>query len=254
MVAWLSPMSRLVALFSLVFFLPACTVSERVSLEDTEGVIPESIFEAIKFKKTQKKWVVDNLGQPFSIQNRTEKQQVYNYRFARRKIRNGQMLFLFRYGRSEDDVSFYHVAFEDNVVRNAWMDEFATVQLYDGAIEGLSDYPKPDKPKSSGFRWKLPFFKNKTEKEKPISNSGDMNMMKPSSEKGSSKSPMMSEPPLEQPVIDLPSGGGQKENMETHDEMDHQEEDMMDKSTKNSEQKKKEKSVIPSIFERKTLL
>lgn len=132
-------------LIALLFVLGACSVSDRISYEDTEGEVPEALFEKIRKNKTRKSWIVSNLGDPHLIEKQSDSQEVYTYRFTRSHYRNGQILLIFRYGRVKRDVEYFHVAFENGVVKKHWMDEFAYVQMHKGAIRGFSRHKSPSK-------------------------------------------------------------------------------------------------------------
>lgn len=154
--------------------LNACSISERTSYTDSEGVLPKDVLERIKDNRTSKAWVVSHLGDPFAI-DRIEystndvvaMHEVYTYRLVRSKIRSGHVLFFFRAGAREDNIDYFHIVFSDQVVKKSWMDQYAGVQM--GVRENkklVLVMPEGDQAidleKSNdedGFDWKLPVLK-----------------------------------------------------------------------------------------------
>ncbi|MFL0799825.1 MAG: hypothetical protein K6L80_05215 [Agarilytica sp.] len=117
-------------------FTVACSVSDRVTYSDQEGPIPPHIIEKIQKTKTEKAWVMANLGDPFTIDrvettgvNSEVLYEVYSYRIARSSVRSGHVAYVFTVGGREDQVEYFHVAFEKDQVQKAWMDKFARAQL-----------------------------------------------------------------------------------------------------------------------------
>ncbi len=114
----------------------ACSVSDRVTYADQEGPIPPHVIEKIQKTKTEKAWVVANLGDPFTIDrvettgtNSEVLYEIYSYRIARASVRSGHVAYVFTVGGREDLVEYFHVAFEKDQVQKAWMDKFARAQL-----------------------------------------------------------------------------------------------------------------------------
>lgn len=140
--SYCSVLLRAASVFCVAVTLVACSISDRISYIDEEGEIPESFFEEVRKNKTKKSWIVSQLGEPFLVETKNEFQEIYTYRFTRSHYRNGQLLLVLRYGRVEKEVEYYHLAFERNVVKKHWLDEYAYVQIHDGAIRGFTKLSK----------------------------------------------------------------------------------------------------------------
>lgn len=177
---------------SLLCFLTACSVSERVSYKDDEGLIPSQLLKKIKKKKTEKSWVVAHLGAPYTIDrvdavvdapslNSDTKSdemtepltlfEVYTYRFTRSQIRSGHVLFFLSAGGRKDDVEYFHVAFDDDVVQKSWMDKYPRTQLgMRKRLQKVVSYPAQELSANKKNRtgWRLPslkkWFTKKTDK------------------------------------------------------------------------------------------
>lgn len=154
--------------------LTACSVTDRVSYGDQEGPIPQHVIDKIQNTKTEKAWVVAHLGEPFTI-DRVETRgphsqvlyEVYSYRLSRSSVRSGHVLYVFTMGGREDQIEYFHVAFEKSMVKKAWMDKFARAQL--GTVlhqekvktVKVSSQKEADQvaKKREPVNWKLPILK-----------------------------------------------------------------------------------------------
>lgn len=119
-------------LFSLLILsavLMSCSISDRHSLEDSEGVVPDSFFESVKKYQTDKQWVIENLGFPYAKERGNEHEEIYTYRFAHTHYREASMLIALRFQGSEKEIRHYHILFCDDIVRTSWWDEFPSVQV-----------------------------------------------------------------------------------------------------------------------------
>ncbi|PCK10069.1 MAG: hypothetical protein COA42_00270 [Alteromonadaceae bacterium] len=141
--------SRL-ALFCLaacaVFILESCSISDRIAYEDNEGAVPEQFFKQIRRDRSEKSWVVANLGDPYRIQQRLPGQEIYTYRMTRSQYRNGQFLLLLHYGKMDEEVRYLHIALQDDIVKSHWFDSLVHVQTYPGAIAGYRELAPPATP------------------------------------------------------------------------------------------------------------
>ena len=108
--------------------LTGCSIADRVSYEDSEGKIPEEVFAEIKNGKTQKQWVVNQLGEPFASAYGSDNSELFTYRLTRAHIKHASLLLFLRYNGVERDVQYFHVVFDNNIVKKHWHDKFAVVQ------------------------------------------------------------------------------------------------------------------------------
>ncbi len=154
--------------------LGACSVSDRVSYGDQEGPIPEDVIEKIQTTKTAKAWVVAHLGEPFTI-DRVETRglhsqvlyEVYSYRVTRSSVRAGHVMYVFTMGGREDHIEYFHVAFEKDQVKRAWMDKLARAQLGTVLHQEKVKTVKVNSAKEAKLvakkkeptKWKLPILK-----------------------------------------------------------------------------------------------
>ncbi|VUD56521.1 hypothetical protein TDB9533_02177 [Thalassocella blandensis] len=152
--------------------IAACSITERVSYEDQEGQIPESVFEDIKQKKISTGEVVEQLGEPVLIEMLGDDIKVMTYRFNRVHIRNWRFLFVLHSGARSEDLSYFHVAYKNNEIKKTWIDDSLRIQKIHKLVQEVDP---PKKEKSSGVNWKLPFFGNKnTARDQPeTSNPGE---------------------------------------------------------------------------------
>ena len=124
----------------LVVFLTGCAVAHRVSYEDGEGKIPQEVFSGIENGKTEKSWVVNQLGSPFNKAYGVDNSELYTYRLTRADTRHASLLLFLRYNGVERDVEYFHVVFENDVVKEHWHDRLSVVQ----------GYPLPASPMTGG--------------------------------------------------------------------------------------------------------
>lgn len=123
---WLTVFNSLLLAFS----LSACSISHRVSYEDGEGSVPHSFFHDIKNNKTEKNWIVANLGEPHYSQQGPDQQEIYTYQLTRSFNKHGDLLFFFRYNGAERETEYFHVLFDADLVKRHWMDDYAQVQSH----------------------------------------------------------------------------------------------------------------------------
>lgn len=108
--------------------LTGCAIADRVSYEDSEGKIPEEVFAEIDNGKTQKQWVVNQLGEPFAKAYDTDNSELFTYRLTRAHTKHASLLLFLRYNGVERDVEYFHVVFNNNIVKKHWHDKFPVVQ------------------------------------------------------------------------------------------------------------------------------
>ncbi|MFT5084851.1 MAG: hypothetical protein ACI9Y1_002907 [Lentisphaeria bacterium] len=169
-------------LFLLVFCvnLTSCALSDRVVYEDSEGLIPKTVFDKIENTNARKKVVTAHFGEPDHVDKISEELAVYTYRLQRTHIRNGHLLFLFRSGGRVDDLVYYHVAIKNDVVKKAWSDDSASVSIKDRRLRSLATLSVDVSNQKSSrflFNWKLPFMKKKpaAENKKNLDSSAYVN-------------------------------------------------------------------------------
>lgn len=197
-----------------------CSVSERITYQDDEGLIPNKLLKKVKKNKTDKAWIVASFGQPYTIDrvetytdaahnedsmpmnNRMhsgmmdkavmEKAmmdksmaknmgevttpltlfEVYTYRFTRSQIRSGHALFFFNAAGRKDDVEYYHVAFDENIVRKSWIDKYPRAQLgmrkhLQKIVTHRLQSQEKSKLRKNRSAWRLPSLKKWLFKGKP---------------------------------------------------------------------------------------
>lgn len=108
--------------------LTGCTIADRVSYEDGEGKIPQEVFADVKNGKTQKQWVVNQLGEPFAKAYGTDNSELFTYRLTRAHTKHASLLLFLRYSGVERDVEYFHVVFNNNTVKKHWHDKYPVVQ------------------------------------------------------------------------------------------------------------------------------
>ena len=77
-----------------VILLLSCSISDRLVYEDAEGVVPDSFFSSIKNNKTQKTWIIDNLGEPHLSVSGTNQGEVLTYQFTQSRYRKTSLLLV----------------------------------------------------------------------------------------------------------------------------------------------------------------
>jgi len=107
--------------------LCACTVSERVVLEDSEGSVPRAFFKSVKNDHSNRDWLVANLGQPLSVEDSKSGAQILTWHFQESRQRFANALLVLRYSAAEEQSSFYHVIICDALVRKTWWDHVGEV-------------------------------------------------------------------------------------------------------------------------------
>lgn len=107
----------------------ACSISDRWVHSDSEGVVPETFFSSVKRNKTEKNWVLDNLGVPHSVQAGPHNEEIMTYQFKRTRYREARLLVVLRYDGSFQDTQYYHLVVCDDTVKKAWWDTLAEVQV-----------------------------------------------------------------------------------------------------------------------------
>jgi len=173
MMLWLNNkcMARILGLCCLALLFSACSITDRISYEDSEGPLPDSLFDNIKANKTTKAWVIDQLGEPHAIEEFnalageiSPAYQVYTYQVQRRRVRGGHLLFLFRAATVEETLEYLHLSFEQGVVTRKWIDRFERTQLR--IQRKARDMTHPVEvsagefvEKKKGFDWKIPAIK-----------------------------------------------------------------------------------------------
>ncbi len=151
-------------------------MTDRVSYGDQEGPIPDDLIKRIKAKKTEKAWVTAHLGEPFSIdrietagENSEVLYEVYSYRLSKTSVRAGHILYFFKAGGREDEIAYFHVAFDKNIVQKAWLDKYSRAQLgprlREEKVKVIKVASQKDADhvmklkKKSNIEWKIPILK-----------------------------------------------------------------------------------------------
>ncbi len=120
--------SFILAVVLYVVYLTACSISDRTSYEDGEGRIPEKFFSDIRRGKTEKSWVVSQLGEPDILQKGPDAKEIYTYRLMRAQQKHADLLVVLRYNGVSRDVEYFHLFFDNDIVRRHWRDSFSEVQ------------------------------------------------------------------------------------------------------------------------------
>lgn len=105
--------------------LAACSVSTRLTYEDQEGAVPESVFSSIKRNKTPKKWLVQHLGEPLSIYQTKDGGELYTYQMNKASYKRASLLFVLRYKTVKREARYFHIRLKDDKVKKTWWDEHA---------------------------------------------------------------------------------------------------------------------------------
>lgn len=151
-------------------------MTDRVSYGDQEGPIPDDLIKRIKTKKTEKAWVAAHLGEPFTIdrietagENSEVLYEVYSYRLSKTSVRAGHVLYFFKAGGREDEIAYFHVAFDKNIVQKAWLDKYSRAQLgprlREEKVKVIKVASQKDAnhvmklKKKSNIEWKIPILK-----------------------------------------------------------------------------------------------
>ncbi|SMF36675.1 hypothetical protein SAMN02745866_02380 [Alteromonadaceae bacterium Bs31] len=129
--SWLALLGKSLLAF-LIFialgFFSGCSISDRTTYEDGEGRIPEKVFSDIRRGKTEKSWLVSQLGEPDILQSGPDSKEIYTYRLMRAQEKHADLLIFLRYDGVSRDVEYFHVFFENNIVRRHWRDSVSEVQ------------------------------------------------------------------------------------------------------------------------------
>lgn len=127
---------KIVCLISALLYVSACSVTDRVTYADGEGRVPPDVIKRIKTKPTSKMWVMSQLGDPMHIdrietvgRKKELHYEIYTYRFSRTFIRSAQVLYVFKSGAREEEVEYFHIAFENGLSQRAWMDHLSRPHL-----------------------------------------------------------------------------------------------------------------------------
>ncbi len=123
------PALALCITFLTSLFISSCSISNRWVNEDAEGIVPESFFSTIKRNRTEKAWVLDNIGEPQSSVIGPNNEEIVTYNFKRTQYRAASLFIVFRYDSSTQDMEYYHLMYCDGVVKKAWWDKFQDVQV-----------------------------------------------------------------------------------------------------------------------------
>lgn len=151
-------------------------MTDRVSYGDQEGPIPDDLIKQIKANKTEKAWVAAHLGEPFAIdrietagENSEVLYEVYSYRLSKTSVRAGHVLYFFKAGGREDEIAYFHVAFDKNIVQKAWLDKYSRAQLgprlreEKAKVTIVASQKEADhvmkKKKKRNVEWKIPILK-----------------------------------------------------------------------------------------------
>lgn len=149
---------RILMLSAVSLVLAACSITDTVNYEDREGQIPQRLFEDIEDGRIETQEILEQLGDPVLIEQMSNDVSVMTYRFSRVQIRNLRLLYVFRAGARADDQAYYHVAYKGEEIRKTWVDDSLRVENVRKFVQKVDP---PEKKKSGGFNWKLPFFKSK---------------------------------------------------------------------------------------------
>lgn len=123
--------------------LTGCSIADRVSYEDSEGKIPEEVFTEIDNGKTEKQWVVNQLGEPFAKAYGTDNSELFTYRLTRAHTKHASLLLFLRYNGVERDVEYFHVVFNNDIVKKHWHDKFPVVQGFTPLADKTGEIETP---------------------------------------------------------------------------------------------------------------
>ncbi|WP_162926434.1 hypothetical protein [Teredinibacter purpureus] len=117
-------------IFSLAVFLllSSCSISNKTAYEDVEGLLPDNFFVDIRHNKTSQLWIESQLGEPQSRQQGPDNQSISNYRLYRLNKMHADLFVLLRYDGEEQDVEYFHVFYDEGVVKSHWRDRYAKAQ------------------------------------------------------------------------------------------------------------------------------
>lgn len=140
---------KVLRLWCSVFFLTACSIADKTTYEDPEGALPETFFSDIGNGKTRQEWVVAQLGDPEEIQQGPEAQQIYSYRLARLQKKHANLLLVLRYDGVARETEYFHVFFDNGIVKKHWRDGYLQVQAsryFKASVSTMEDSEEADQP------------------------------------------------------------------------------------------------------------
>lgn len=111
-----------------ICILASCTIADKTTFADKEGTLPETFFSDIRKGKTTASWIKSQLGEPETIQQGPDLQQIYNYRFSKVQKKHAGLLFLVRYDGIEREQHYFHVLLDNDIVKKYWNDDYLQVQ------------------------------------------------------------------------------------------------------------------------------
>ena len=106
-----------------LLFLSSCSVHERFSRVDEEGVIPQEVYSAIEVGRTHKDTVVKYFGRPDKSETTKGDREIYTYQHTLKQTKHVRFLFVLAYSWVDENVEFYHIRFKDDIVDRKWIDE-----------------------------------------------------------------------------------------------------------------------------------
>lgn len=133
-------MKALYLWFSVVI-CAGCSIADKTTYEDPEGALSDTFFSDIGNGKTTQDWVEAQLGTPEEIQQGPGTQQIYSYRLARLQKKHAALLVILRYDGVARETEYFHVFFDNGIVKKHWRDSYLHVQVsrYFKQPESLND-------------------------------------------------------------------------------------------------------------------
>lgn len=125
-------------LFSLmVLALAGCSiisVDQKTRYRDAEGYFEPTLLTRIQPGETSLTWLTQHFGRPWyseadGLEGYPEEVGVHTWRFAREQQKNTRVLLLFNSRKTDLQYEYLHVAAEGDIVKRAWKDELATVDI-----------------------------------------------------------------------------------------------------------------------------
>lgn len=105
--------------------LAACSVvdiRETVSYDGKRGMIPEAVYENIRPGETTREWLVEQIGEPDKIAEKTAQKSIWIYRFEEKHNNRFRILFLLTFNSVQLHERHIFVELKNAVVQHVWKD------------------------------------------------------------------------------------------------------------------------------------
>lgn len=118
-------------------FLAGCSiisVDQKIRYRDAEGYFDPSLLTQIKPGETSHTWLIKHFGRPWysevdGLKDYPEEVGIHTWRFERERQKSTRILLLFSSRKTHQQYEYLHVATEGDMVKRAWRDELATVDI-----------------------------------------------------------------------------------------------------------------------------